>query len=389
MCETFAGWNEQRLKREGRFADASVQHETTQTTQPFLSSSTTIQWETTQAVQSLEAASQEYRGFIAKHRDWPVAWTEQSGANCGMYAAAMAIRSLLTAKNGEVEQKIDDIAMALQAEVVEKGLSALGEMYDAEKLADAINRFLGTITSGTKAPRSAKERYHAQAITVDSEENFKTLLSECTKRGLRVLVPYLAYGSECKPGEFKVEAKENKKAKIIPLDGSGEPEDCGTGASDEGDETVKARGMDNAHWCMVYESDSDGNVKLVEGHGTLQNATVVDLFQSNASLVSVFDWRGYLILYHEMDASVETVGDVISFLEIKINSLNEEIAAIEEKEEKSEREAAVQDLSMIKIYLDKKQSTSTEAKLRHQVIVIGRNSESYNRTAAATATKTD
>lgn len=336
MCEICAGMNEQRLLFGQSF-------------------DTLDKSETTHAVQSqapLDAPlDQALVNFKSKKKERCVYWKQQDGVNCGMYAAAMAISSLLTAKKDDIDQSIGDIAKLLQEEVVGKELSALGEMYNAKELAKAINRFLTTITSGTKICRDASERYHAQARTVDSEAKFKALLSECTKRGLRVLVPYLAYGEQCKPGMFDMEMEEMeeneeaKVAKIIPLNQSGKAEVCGIGTSEEDDEIVKARAMNNAHWCMVYELYPSGNVKLVEGNnGFTHTVPCAHLFQSNESLVDKFPLKSFI---------EENQGWLYC-----LQGLPEKpIAAEKIKDE-------------------------IEVNLRHQVIVIGRNSESYNHRTA-------
>lgn len=349
MCETHVGWNEQRLKREDRLAGAPVQHETTQTTQPFLSSGTTMQGETTQTVRLSDEVSREreYEGFIAKHRDWPVAWTKQDGVNCGMYAAAMAIRSLLTARKGAVEQKIDDIAKCLQTDVVDNKLSALGEMYDAEELAKAINRFLGTITSGTEVRSIAGKRYHAQAITVDSEEQFKTLLKECTSRGLRVLVPYLSYKSL--PGEFEIVKTDSGLEAMVTRIGKSDEKMRVAKApfSDTEAKNVKAMGMYKAHWGMVYELEEDGNVKMVEGNqGLTHIVPLANLFRSNESLVDKFPLGQF------------------------INS-------------DAKRKKRLYDLDGSKTASNPAETIidMIEVKLRHQVIVIGRSSDSYKHKA--------
>lgn len=329
-----------------------------------------------------------------RHERHKVTPTLQTGANCGLFAAAMAIKSLLTPYKDGAKMIIPQIAHRLQTNVTSNGLSALGEMYDAEKLAEAINQFLCTITSGAHKHHNAEERYHAQAITVDSEEKFKALLGECTRRGLRVLVPYLACGERDMPGWFDVTKKtEGTEKTMLTVKYSDQDSDqvieetVGIVSGSKTEEILKSEWMDNAHWCMVYELEADGNVKMVEGnHDFAHTVSFERLFQSNKSLVSNFDWRGYLIRYYEMEDSKETVEEVIAFLGEKIRQLNAD-AKMATKGEKRRIRSAVKELTAIKTYLEKRELTSTEAKLQYQVIVIGRNSELYDRTtAAATAT---
>lgn len=315
------------------------------------SSDTLDKRETAHSVQSqapLDAPlDQALENFKPKKKKMEVYWQKQDGVNCGMYAAAMAIRSLLTAKKDNKDQRIGDIAKLLQEEMVGNELSALGEMYNAEELAKAINRFLTTITSGTKICRDASERYHAQARTVDSAEKFQALLSECTKRGLRVLVPYVAYGEQCRPGEFAIQSTDSGKIAMVKRIGASDMPISSQGKREDSDEDVKARAMNNAHWCMVYELYPSGNVKLVEGNNGFPHIVpCAHLFQSNESLVDKFTLKNFI------EENQEWLNDLPGLPE-------KPIAAEKIKDE-------------------------IEVNLRHQVIIIGRNSDSYEKRTTAT-----
>nr|WP_297275748.1 hypothetical protein [uncultured Agathobaculum sp.] len=228
--------------------------------------------------------------FKAKKRDKPITLVKQDGANCGCFAAGMAIASLIRIR--EVEKQTDqawyqeyafpavqlkvkqfgqDLAKSIESIAQQQFLSSVGEMFDAKALAETINLVLkdSAIVGQNKAGK-----YHAKVARFSDEEQLNSILTRADAMGVRVLIPY--YSTRAQP-TFMSETD------------------------------TKADKMSHAHWSVMSRyplentrfstpSIDPSKVYIYEGQNRAIKMDVLlsQVAQSNLSLGDSMDWNAYL-----------------------------------------------------------------------------------------------
>lgn len=193
----------------------------------------------------------------------------QTGANCGMFAAAMALADLL---GGDYKTQGEMIAGKLEMDMKEKGYSAIGEAFDANLLAEAINDFCNEIGEAGTGIR-------AEIKTFDSMEEMQTIFNEAEEGKAYVLFPYYA-NMDFSP--------------VNPLY---------AGQATAGD-------MYRAHWSVIENiqegNGENGRLHILEGCGKIFNGPdnsyldldnrLQQLFDSNMLLGEAMNWNVYFAL---------------------------------------------------------------------------------------------
>lgn len=189
---------------------------------------------------------------------------QQTMANCGMFAMAMALADLLDL-DGEV------LADGLELYAMENGLSALGEAFNADELAMAGQGYCDSNQIG--------EHLEFRVLTFTTQEEMTAIFNKTLPGQIYVLFPYFATGRNVTPG--------------IPP-GPYQP---------DGQPPIAApHTMTQAHWAVVENLEAQGE-RILEGHNhiyggptasTLNPARYQDLFQSNKSLGGALEWNQYL-----------------------------------------------------------------------------------------------
>ena len=228
--------------------------------------------------------------FKAKKRDKPITLVKQDGANCGCFAAGMAIASLIRIR--EVEKQTDqawyqeyafpavqlkvkqfgqDLAKSIESIAQQQFLSSVGEMFDAKALAETINLILkdSAIVGQNKAGK-----YHAKVAQFSDEEQLNSILTRADAMGVRVLIPY--YSTRAQPTLMS-------------------------------ETDTKADKMSHAHWsvmsryplentCFSTPSIDPSKVYIYEGQNRAIKMDVLlsQVAQSNLSLGDSMDWNAYL-----------------------------------------------------------------------------------------------
>lgn len=226
-------------------------------------------------------------GFKEKKRDRPITLVTQDGANCGCFAAGMAVASLMRAPWNMSQSTPDDtkkyaftVAKVIEYIAIRDGLSAVGEMFDANSLVAAINTVLQT---GKDLPTGKAGKYMAKAAQFHTPEQLADLLTRASAMGVRVLIPYYS---------------QNEAPALMP-----------------GGTPVPAEQISNAHWGVMSRypigssrgpsSNStastpklapDSRVYLYEGHETAigSRCTIDQVARSNHCLGDAMDWNSYL-----------------------------------------------------------------------------------------------
>lgn len=232
--------------------------------------------------------SDPFSEFKPKKRDKPITLVRQDGANCGCFAAGMAIASLIPksqvaqlhksykSKFKPNEDESDTVwfsnfvAKRIQDTAQKLNLSAIGEMFDAKALMTTINCVLeNTDVVG----RKSAGKYLAKPAPCHSLKQLAELLTRASAMGVRVLIPYYSQAS----------------APVLTSDGT----------------QVPAAQMSHAHWSVVSPyplGSSLGEIRnstapplslvptslvyLYEGHTAAikQHCTIADVAQSNLCL---------------------------------------------------------------------------------------------------------
>lgn len=253
--------------------------------------------------------------FKAKKRDKPITLVKQDGANCGCFAAGMAIASLIRIR--EVEKQTDqawyqeyafpavqlkvkqfgqDLAKSIESIAQQQFLSSVGEMFDADSLVEATNMVL---QDTSVLPRTKVGKYKAKAAQFHTPEQLAELLTRATAMGVRVLIPYYS---------------QNEAPARTP---DGNP--------------VPAEQMSNAHWGVVsckkipsvassaLRLEANSPVYLHEGHETAirQRCTIEDVARSNLCLGDIMNWNPYITSCFAQDA-YEQHEDVFSQIIINL-----------------------------------------------------------------------
>ena len=199
---------------------------------------------------------------------------QQTGANCGCYAAGMAIDSLLnsyskTSGNPAIKNEAEIIAAEFESMAKEQKMSSIGEMFSAETLSESINVFSDFVST------KYGKRIKAEVAEFNTYRKLETIIKLAVRKGIRALIPYYVSDvSTLMPGVPNL----NDEGYVLPKD------------------------MYKAHWTVVSHFEVDdtgfGRITLFEGHKKLNQHPIkgLDLFKSNSALADKFDWNEYLNL---------------------------------------------------------------------------------------------
>lgn len=265
--------------------------------------------------------------FKPKKRDKPITLVRQGGANCGCFAAGMAIASLIPksqvaqlhksykSKFKPNEDESDTVwfsnfvAKRIQDTAQKLNLSAIGEMFDAKALMTTINCVL---ENPNVVGKESVGKYLAKPAPCKSQEQLADLLTRANAMGVRVLIPYYSQAS----------------APALMPDGT----------------KVPAEEMDHAHWSVVspYPLGSSlveirnstapplsltpaSRVYLYEGHTTAikQQCTIVDVAQSNLCLGDRMNWAPYITSCFAYDAVVQYKKELLKSIQSVIPCLDD------------------------------------------------------------------
>lgn len=197
---------------------------------------------------------------------------EQDGANCGCFAAAMAIATLL----GKTEDEAEDIAHQIQQVAELNKISSIGELFNADALTAAVNTFCTDLATDS----GWKEKLLAKTVDFTSEEGLVKTLAAAKKHGVRVLIAYYAgNGINCDPA--------------VPT-----PEDMAA-------KRVKPEKMYYAHWAVANLGEGLGERSIILREGNKQTLEKrydpKSLFDSNDSLGDTFSWDEFLKIDQDKD----------------------------------------------------------------------------------------
>lgn len=234
---------------------------------------------------------------------------DQSGLNCGCFAAGMAIFNHFPTETrakmieelkayvgqdmvdkaretNEQDFEVNDvsyIAMAIEKTATEKGYSSFGEMFSANALVKSVNE--------TDILR--KNGVEAHEMTWEKEEESHSKMEEEKKEGGFFLVPYFVGDDSYRPRLAISEKKESKEYKEqiikqikIVLDD---------------DLLVRPEYMYRAHWATL-EFDEDGSFRFYEGNRLAKKKCekeakpkLTKLYKSNGLLNKTIDLSAFLI----------------------------------------------------------------------------------------------
>lgn len=227
-------------------------------------------------------------GFKEKKQDRPITLVEQDGANCGCFAAGMAVASLIRAPWNVSKSTLDDapekyavaVAKGIEGIAIRDGLSAVGEMFDANSLVTAINTVL---QAKECLPSEKAGKYMAKVAQFYTPEQLAELLTRASAMGVRVLIPYYSQNEApaVMPDETKVPAEEMYCAhwgvmSRYPIGSS--------------------RGPLSNSTASTSQLEPDSLVHLYEGHETAikQRCMIADVAQSNLCLGDTMNWTSYI-----------------------------------------------------------------------------------------------
>lgn len=227
-------------------------------------------------------------GFKEKKQDRPITLVEQDGANCGCFAAGMAVASLIRAPWNVSKSTLDDapekyavaVAKGIEGIAIRDGLSAVGEMFDANSLVTAINTVL---QAKECLPSEKAGKYMAKVAQFYTPEQLAELLTRASAMGVRVLIPYYSQNEApaVMPDETKVPAEEMYCAhwgvmSRYPIGSS--------------------RGPLSNSTASTSQLEPDSLVHLYEGHETAigSRCTIDQVARSNHCLGDAMDWNSYL-----------------------------------------------------------------------------------------------
>ena len=267
--------------------------------------------------------SDPFSEFKPKKRDKPITLVKQDEANCGCFAAGMAIASLIriptVAKNtdqawytqyafrtakSEAETFGSRLAKSIQENAKKELLSSVGEMFDANSLVTAINTVL---QAEEYLPAGKAGKYMAKAVPFYTSEQLAGLLTRASAKGVRVLIPYYS---------------QNEAPALMP-----------------GGTTVPAEQMSNAHWgvvsCQRIPSVASSasrlaptsSVYLYEGHKTAirQRCTIADVARSNLCLGDRMNWAPHITSCFAYDAAVQYGNELLNRIQSVIPCLDDAI----------------------------------------------------------------
>lgn len=181
----------------------------------------------------------------------------QTGANCGLFAMAMALEEL-TGERGEL------IASRMENFARERGYTAIGEMFNAENLVKAGQEFCNQFF-----PQSG---IRISLLNFESEDEMKTIFNVAKEKEKYVLFPYYS-------------------RRAIPFTDYG---------------VVPGENMETAHWSVIEkrkrEGESEEQIHILEGHSRifdgpensyLNEDRYKELFASHMSLNNELIWTNF------------------------------------------------------------------------------------------------
>ena len=225
--------------------------------------------------------------------------TKQTGINCGMFASAMAIYAIShrmhsrenslfpLLQNDQIHTNmVLNLAHELQRQGQMNALTSLGEMFDADSLAETINLFAENeealeacgLDNGT-------ESIMARVIPFADIVRFENAIRFARDNHLMVLVPYYA-GDKAEP--------------YIPQN------------------AVESKDMTNAHWVLIRGEGTGAveSVSVYEGNMLQmgQIYTLESVFNSNMSLSNRISWS------HFFEGTEQDAPDLYHQASVGINS---------------------------------------------------------------------
>ena len=297
--------------------------------------------------------------FKTKKHHRTITQIKQDGANCGCFAAGMAIASLIRAPWNKALARDEALAMyeadtmdyavaiakGIEDIAINDGLSTIGEMFDADALTDAINKALSRkeILGQSKA-----NKYHAVTATFSSDSQLKEILQRASQKRVRVLLPYWA-GDGCQP-----ETCINPETRII--------------------EKCKPEDMFCAHWCgikLAESSQTEATVQLYEGN---QSATstyfdISSLANSNFCLSDQMYWKGYFDILTDNN-EILSITKALRSRASKLKKPPFKQIFIDESEQQWNSSSSIPPIEI--------------ANLRNKVILIGKNADPPQGVSTAT-----
>ncbi len=227
-----------------------------------------------QTTQKSEGYDPRVMDAFSARRPRELTAAKQSGANCGCFAAGMAIEALIRdCAKEDYEERVgnrwpDVMAAEIEAIAREKNLSAVGEMFSADMLAEAVRSFSTMINTSTVELKPGELapgiKVHAETASFDNVESLKKIITQATQKGIKVLIPYYA-------GEALMPARTHGN--------------------------VSPQNMDSAHWAIISEVlDQSAYVTLFEGNQIINGVRIrlTELVKSNECLGDYFDWTAFL-----------------------------------------------------------------------------------------------
>lgn len=181
----------------------------------------------------------------------------QTGANCGMFAMAMALHDLIGADGNQ-------IAIDLEKYAITNNYSAIGEAFNADELAA-----LGQTFCDQNYPHA---ELLVKVVPFQTRKQMKTILQQSIPNQLYVLLPYYAGGDNIDPTSL-------------------------------GGAQATSKQMLNAHWSVTEKKNPGDDYRILEGwqgiFGGPDNSTLTRdryriLFESNQSLGDQVKWNSYI-----------------------------------------------------------------------------------------------
>ena len=252
----------------------------------------------------------------------------QSGPNCGMFAMAMAIQEFI-GRDGNV------IAQELQKCAVKNGYSNLGEMFDADRLAEVGNIFCSS---------DPNIDLKCMSVQFNTQQQLNYLFSKNEEGKLRILFPYASLGAIPQTGADGIGNIEVSDAIQSGLSVSGE------------DEHLRPENMSHAHWSVINKTEDFNAVEILEGHQIMNDKkqSTEMLFESNQILGDKFDWGAYL-----------------KSLNMRLDKLNRRKVAPQYEEQRKRSIASVQsEIRIVKKQVDVE--PVIDVNLRGRVVLVGR-----------------
>lgn len=206
------------------------------------------------------------KGFVPLEAPQQIASVHQDGVNCGCFAAAMAIASLLHVSPAETSL----IAHHIQEIAEKNAVSATGELFDADALAAAVNTYCTDKVDQATLDR----KLLAKSLDFSSKDQLVQMLLIAKQRGVKALMAYFS-------DDHAQPTMPSQSTADLGVDGH-----------------VLPKEMFRAHWAVVNIQEVQGVQQIVLTEGSqltdLHTFGVDALYGSNMSLGDSFNWTHFL-----------------------------------------------------------------------------------------------